>query len=64
MPRLTRSERWTRMAREARAAADMQPRTTHARRVMLDLVEYYQNLANRRGRFRHSGSEAPIGTGV
>ena len=42
-------ERWTRMAREARAAADMQ-RTTHARCTMLDLADYYASLAKPGGR--------------
>ena len=43
MAQQIRSGRLTRLAREARAAADMQ-RTTHARRTMLELADHYENF--------------------
>ena len=57
MAQQIRSGRLTRLAREARAAADMQ-RTTHARRTMLELADHYENLANRAPRSAATGATA------
>lgn len=62
MAQRNRFERWTRLAREARAAANMQ-RTTHARQTMLELAQHYDGLAKRSAEVRRGTTLHPKGIG-